>query len=97
MATGMPTTQKFEGKSLVPAIEGKETLDNRMAFIETAPNNYDMFSVRTIPYKLIYHVEKNAVELYNIITDPGETKNLATKEPQVTKRLLDVVKSHMNR
>jgi hypothetical protein len=33
-------------------------------------------------WKLIYTMENKGRELYNIKTDPGETKNLIDKEPK---------------
>ena len=40
---------------------------------------------------------KPEVELYNLITDPGETVNLAKKEPEVVKMLEGRMQAHIAR
>lgn len=67
-----PAAKGFEGQSLVATMKGRESLENRMAFIFTVPNNSELWSVKTATHKLIYHVREGVAELYNIISDPGE-------------------------
>jgi uncharacterized sulfatase len=51
-------------------------------------------AIRSGRYKLIEWFEKsltgeeNAFELYNLETDPGETKNIADENPAKTKELM---------
>lgn len=92
-----PAEARFEGKSLVPAMKGRASLKNRIAFISTVPNNPGLWSMKTSKYKLIYHVKEGVAELYNYIADPGETRDLASKERKTVNRLLAILKQHMNR
>lgn len=57
---------------------------------------------RTPEWKLIHALEpdfhfKPQVELYNLIEDPEETRNLATKEPKVVAWLEDRMQAHIAR
>jgi arylsulfatase A-like enzyme len=45
-------------------------------------------AVREGDWKLIENYEDNSVELYNLATDRGETKNLASAEPERAEQLL---------
>jgi choline-sulfatase len=69
------------GTSLVPAMRGKQLgLD---AFIETDYlYNFFFRGLRTHDgYKLIYNLETDGVELYNLAKDPKEQVNIAEQEP----------------
>jgi arylsulfatase A-like enzyme len=70
----------FEGKSEVPAIfYGKEDHD-RIVFAETnapAPQRAAISEA----FKLIYYMQSNLYELYDLKADPWEHANLASKQP----------------
>ena len=70
----------FEGKSEVPAIfYGKEDHD-RIVFAETnapAPQRAAISEA----YKLIFYMQSNLYELYDLKADPWEHNNLAAKQP----------------
>ncbi|MDX2432217.1 MAG: sulfatase-like hydrolase/transferase [Bacteroides sp.] len=50
-------------------------------------NKPPMIAVREGDYKLLLNPDKSRVELYNILTDPGELNNLASQEPELAMRL----------
>ena len=43
--------------------------------------------VREGDYKLLLNPDNSRIELYNILTDPGELSNLAGQEPELVKLL----------
>lgn len=51
--------------------------------------------IRKGDYKLIYRYDKQSIELYNIKDDISEKQNLATKEPQIRKELLGLLKQQL--
>ena len=44
-------------------------------------------AIRAGDWKLIHHYEDNRMELFNLKTDPAETKNLAATHPAKAKAL----------
>jgi len=82
---GLPKNElsdQIQGVSIVPMLKGKQMrLD---AFSET-DYLYNFFyrAIRTSDgWKLIYSPETDEFELYDLNTDPGETKNLVESNPK---------------
>jgi len=70
----------FEGKSLVPQIfYGKEERD-RIVFSETNAPSPQRAAISEA-WKLIFYVQSNLYELYDLKADPWEKANLAPKNP----------------
>jgi choline-sulfatase len=70
----------FEGKSEVPAIfYGKED-HSRIVFAETNAPTPQRAAISEA-YKLIYYLQSNIYELYDLKADPWEHNNLAPKHP----------------
>lgn len=74
--------KQLRGSSLTPAMKGKKVAKD--VFFET---DYRLYTykrgIQTADgWKLIYTMENKGRELYNIKSDPGETKNLIDKEPK---------------
>jgi arylsulfatase A-like enzyme len=81
----------FEGKSDVPAIfYGKEDHD-RIVFAETNIPQPQRAAISE-SWKLIYYLDSNLYELYNLKTDPWEHSNLAPKHPPA----LDTMKAALD-
>lgn len=53
----------------------------------TGPGIGATAAVRDGDWKLVYYYETGDKELFNIVEDIGEKVNLATRHPQVVKRL----------
>ena len=74
----LPTDRIYDGKNILPAIQGKLTEPlHKNIFWDGAENRW---AVREGKWKLVF--DKNAVlELYNLEKDQSETTNLATQHP----------------
>ncbi len=96
-----PANLKLDGVSLLPALRGAEIAEgDRVIFIQCHrgldPHRYLNGTAVTQRYKLIFNpgtfgrrqpVDKNQVELYDLVSDPGEQRNLSRMKPQVVSRL----------
>ncbi len=88
---GIKTGIKFDGRSLVPLMRGKDRMPEPEFYI-TECTWMRKHGWRTPQWKLIHALEpdfhfKPEVELYNLVTDPRENHNLAAKEPEIVKML----------
>lgn len=75
--------QTLDGKSLSPLFKG-ESLD-RAALIWHFPHYHGSAwkpgaAIRQGPWKLVKHFETDKIELFNLSTDIGETRDMATEE-----------------
>ena len=99
------TIQHIDGKSFLPMLKQEgSTADNRALFWHY-PNNWGptgpgigaSSTIRLEDWKLIYYHGDRSFELFNLVGDIGEAKNLAEEEPEKLKelaqRLTDYLKS----
>jgi arylsulfatase A-like enzyme len=93
----MPTTQVFDGETLLPLFRDGHARLARADIFQHFPgylgagvNQWRTTPVSTIQegdWKLMEFLEDSRLELYNLRDDIGETKNLATAMPDKTKEL----------
>lgn len=81
------TDIKFDGRSLVPLIEGKERIQEPEYYI-TECTWMRKHGWRTPEWKYMHALEpdmhfKPEIELYNILKDPEEYNNVAEEEPEL--------------
>lgn len=82
----------MDGNSLVPLFSrDTELFEERPLFWHIASiNRHGTCSViRKNHYKLIQYLADGSLELYDLEKDPGETHNLTTERPDLTKALLN--------
>lgn len=85
----MPRTLPLDGVSLVPLLEGRTAgWPDRMIFTHwmggdrVLPNRG---SVRTQQYRAVF--ERKGWQLYDMVDDPGETKDLTGEQPEILGKL----------
>ena len=106
---GLPIPAFMEGSSLLPLIDGDSTAFREAAYCQTTPAGWqalasddrEIYAIRTTSWKLILNTDAQRsmrkFELYNLCTDPGETRNLAGEEPKVVSRLKPQLDSYVDR
>jgi len=92
----------MEGRSLVPLFEGGYVEERPVFSMELIKNRSfgnpitrGAIAVREGNYKLIYYLKDEKRLLFNLRDDPYETQNLADSKPQVTQRLLRLIKDNL--
>lgn len=98
---GVKTGMRFDGRSLVPLLKGRKRVPEPEFYI-TECTWMRKHGWRTPHWKLIRALEpdfhfKPEVELYDLIRDPGENRNLADQEPGVVRMLEARMESHIAR
>ncbi len=92
-AAGLPLRpeQHLDGKSLVPLLRGKDSLQERTLFWHyphySNQGGFPAGAVRKGDYKLIENLQDGEVCLYNLIDDISEQNDLAKKMPEKVNEL----------
>jgi arylsulfatase A-like enzyme/Tfp pilus assembly protein PilF len=86
---GLPVPSEVQGKSLLPAFFGRRRKENPLVYSETYYPRFhygwsDLKAVQDSRYKLIL---APVPELYDVVADPREEKNLVYLEKRVYERL----------
>jgi tetratricopeptide (TPR) repeat protein len=96
--TGLPPLAGASGASLLPAPDGPDA-EPRVAWVETLATQIDLgwsplLGVRTREHK---YVRAPRPELYELASDPGETRNLAAENEALVARLDALVEARAAR
>lgn len=82
---GQPVPAELDGVSLAALLTGRGPAPHRALFWHfphyTNQGGQPAGAVREGDWKLIEHYEDGRVELFHLVQDPGETNNLAAREP----------------
>lgn len=82
-------TRPYDGVSLMPLIEGRMNKRPRPIGFESG----DQVSLVDNRYKLYMNQKEKTWELYDLITDPGETANIAFGHPGIAGRMKQTLDS----
>ena len=100
-AAKLPKNYVADGEDMTAAIRGESPVRSKPLFWEYGRNTTSFaypqdakhkspnVAVREGNWKLLVNSDGSFAELYDIVADPNETKNLADEKPEVTKRLND--------
>ena len=98
---GISVPAWMEGRSLVPLMKDK-FLQPRPVFSMHLKMNraFHLITNGTIvvwdgDYKLIHYLQGKKSLLFNLRTDPGETRNLFDEEPEISQRLLNLINENL--
>ena len=90
---------KVDGKSFVPLLKGESGLSKERAIFWHSPHYYrkqEPFSaIRKGDFKLIYHHPDTRLELFNVVEDISETRNLAQENPEKVRELAKILGDHL--
>ncbi|MBX3176361.1 MAG: sulfatase [Candidatus Hydrogenedentes bacterium] len=87
---GADPSAAWRGTSLAPALRGEAALPTDIPIFALGTTNRadnPKIMVRQGDYKLIRTLGGEALELYNLADDPGETRNIAGDQPDAADRL----------
>jgi len=88
----LPPPPQCQGESLIPLIK-----DLRQYLIDEVYSEEDfgdkmLQSIRRKKWKLIFYPKTRALELFNLLKDPGEMHNVVDEYPELTSSLLQKIK-----
>lgn len=101
---GLPFPRTLEGQSIADLIYAEPTSQQKVAYTESGRANREFpRSIRDKEWKLIWVPDpkdqelmlNQEFELYNMLSDPKETKDVAAKHPKVVERLRGTLMSWM--
>ncbi|MDZ4708823.1 MAG: sulfatase-like hydrolase/transferase, partial [Saprospiraceae bacterium] len=88
-----PGRSDLDGISLAPALfENKLLTPDRYLYWEYASAG-GIRAIRKGDWKLLWFTKTREGQLYNLKTDIGETNNVISEQPEITKQLLALMKS----
>ena len=89
---GTKAPAPVDGISVVPALLGKEQNTDRLLYWEQTSNGFDQ-AVRWKNWKAVRIGKKSPLELYNLATDPSETKNIAAENVALVEKIEQYLKT----
>ncbi len=84
----IPTDRPIDGKDISSMIKGEKNAKSPHKAVYGFRPRGGIESVRFENWKLIMSGKKNKVQLYDLTTDMGETKNVATQHSKLVNKLV---------
>jgi len=95
-----PSNTSYDGENVLDTLLGKSQASRQAPiFFGRPPDRKSYYGFKDLPdlairdgkRKLLCNYDGTNPQLYNMITDPGETRNLAEKQPELTEALTEKV------
>ena len=83
----LPADRVLDGRDATETLAGQQTSPHDYLFWEFTQNRKTMSAVRDRQYKLIRQHTTEPFELYDLINDPQETRNLIATKPKIAQAL----------
>jgi arylsulfatase A-like enzyme len=94
---GVQNPENIDGISFLPSLLGKEEQAQHDYLYWEFHEKNGRLALRKGNWKLVrydvFSPEKTSTELYNLANDPGEERNVAKENPEITNELLDLLES----
>ena len=103
--TEAPENVNYDGENLIGTLLGQSTSSRKAPiFYSRPPDRKNYYGFENLPdlamrkgkYKLLCDYDGSRPELYDIIADPGETKNVAEENPEIVEPMVEQVLSWWN-
>ncbi len=98
-AAGVKSTANIDGVSLLPTLQGqKQDLNRPLIWVRREGNNYegqDYYAVLINDWKMLQNTPFEPFELYNIVKDPGELKNVKNENKEIYNRSTSLLREHL--
>jgi arylsulfatase A-like enzyme len=92
-----PAPDNIDGISFLPTLLGEKGQEKHEYMYWEFHEKNGRLAIRQGDWKLIrydvFSPDKTTTELYNLMEDPGEENNVATENPELTQKLLDLLES----
>ncbi len=86
-AAGLPAPKNIDGRSILPALVGKGAVAAREHYVWFSPDR-NQSAVLFGGWKGVWM--RDTMRLFNVTSDPGETKDMAAIQPEVVRRLTEI-------
>jgi arylsulfatase len=87
--------ENFDGISFLPELLGRKQKEHEFLYWEF-PESGGQIAVRIGDYKAVsknVHKGNTIFEIYNLKSDPGESTNIASQNPELVVKIVEIVKS----
>jgi len=86
-AAGLPALKNVDGRSILPALVGKGAVAARDHYVWFSPDR-NQAAVLFGGWKGVWM--RDTLRLFNVTSDPGETKDLSSLQPDVVRRITEI-------
>ncbi len=87
-----PTILDIAGIEKPGTFVGESVFESKREYVYS--ENYGIYAMRDLEYKLIYDENRNRIELYDLRKDPKEQNNIARDEPDILREYMIKLERH---